>query len=203
MRESFVNALMSQQHLFEIGLTAEQIHLLADYYDLVREQNETLNLVAPVTGENFAVRHVLESLTLLEFLPRESRIADVGTGAGLPSIPCLLVRPGLTGLLIESKEKKAKFLTSAVEKLCLADRVSIVNRQFEETDPGDCGYVTCRALDKFTAKLPRLVKWSKKRSLLLFGGPSLGEALRAQHVEYTEKTMPLSEQRFLFVSKPR
>ena len=39
--------------------------------------------------------------------------------------------------------------------------------------------------------------------LLLFGGKSLGDALQAQEVEYDEKLMPLSEQRFLFVSKPR
>lgn len=203
MREKFVEALVGRQHLFSIGLDGPQIERLADHYELVRRQNESLNLVAPVSGEEFAVRHVLESLTLLEFLPFEAVLADVGTGAGLPSMPCLLVREGLSGVLIESKEKKAKFLTSAVKTLGLTGRVSVVNRQFEEADPGESQFVTCRALDKFTTKLPRLLKWAGGRGLLLFGGNNLGEALRSRGVEFVQKLMPLSEQRYLFVSKPR
>ena len=201
MRDQFIKALKTRQNSFSMSLTDVQIERLANYYDLVREQNEFLNLIAPTTGEEFAVRHVLESLTLLEYLPRETTIADVGTGAGLPSIPCLLVREGLSGMLIESKEKKVKFLTAAVETLGIGDRVTIVNKQFEEADPGDTEYVTCRALDKFTTKLPRLMKWSRPRGLLLFGGNNLAEKLRDLDVKFDQKLMPLSEQRFLFVIK--
>ena len=203
MRDQFIKALKTRQNSFSMSLTDVQIERLTNYYDLVREQNEFLNLIAPTTGEEFAVRHVLESLTLLEYLPRETTIADVGTGAGLPSIPCLLVRDGLSGMLIESKEKKVKFLQTAVEALKLTDRVTIVNKQFEEADPGDCEFVTCRALDKFTAKLPKLLRWSRPRGLLLFGGNNLGEALTQQGVQYEQKLMPLSEQRYLFTTVRR
>jgi 16S rRNA (guanine527-N7)-methyltransferase len=199
MRDDFVESIKKHQHLFSLHLNTEQAERLADYYDLVREQNESLNLVASSTAEEFAVRHILESLTLLEFLPREAKFADVGTGAGLPSMPCLIVREGLRAILIESKEKKAKFLSKAVNSLGLNDRAVIAHNQFEEVDPADCKFVTCRALDKFTTKLPRLLKWSKPRRLLLFGGNNLGDALHAQRVEFTQKLMPLSEQRFLFV----
>lgn len=201
MRDQFIKALKTRQNSFSLSLTDVQIERLANYYDLVREQNEVLNLVAPMTGEEFAIRHILESLTLLEFLPRETVIADVGTGAGLPSIPCLIVRDGLRALLIESKEKKVKFLTTAADTLKLTDRVTIVNKQFEETDPGNCEFVTCRALDKFTTKLPKLLRWSRPRGLLLFGGNNLAEALTKQGVRFEQKLMPLSEQRFLFVTK--
>ena len=136
---------------------------------------------------------------MLEFLPREAKFADVGTGAGLPSMPCLIVRECLSAILIESKEKKAKFLDKAVSSLGLNDRAVIANSQFEEVDPADCEFVTCRALDKFTTKLPRLLKWSRPRGLLLFGGNNLHDALLAQRVEFNQKLMPLSEQRFLFI----
>jgi 16S rRNA (guanine527-N7)-methyltransferase len=202
MRDQFIKALRTRQNSFSLSLRDVQIERLANYYDLVMEQNEFLNLVAPMTGDEFAIRHVLESLTMLEYLPQTAVIADVGTGAGLPSIPCLLVRDDITALLIESKEKKVKFLNSAVESLGLTARTTIVNRQFEETDPGNCEFVTCRALDKFTSKLPRLLKWARPRGLVLFGGNSLRDALQAQRVEFVQKLMPLSEQRFLFVSKP-
>jgi 16S rRNA (guanine527-N7)-methyltransferase len=105
------------------------------------------------------VRHILESLTLLEFLPRNAKFADVGTGAGLPSIPCLIAREDLRGVLIESKLKKAVFLEEVLSKCALQKRTTIINRQFEEISKPFVSFVTCRALDKFTQKLPKLLRW--------------------------------------------
>ncbi|MEQ1924264.1 MAG: 16S rRNA (guanine(527)-N(7))-methyltransferase RsmG, partial [Pyrinomonadaceae bacterium] len=170
MPKEFTEAIKTHQATFSLGLADEQIARLADYYELILEHNEFLHLVAPMTAKEFAIRHILESLTLLEHLPMTTKIADVGTGAGLPSIPCLLVRDGLTAVLIESKEKKTKFLETAIESLGLKDKVQIVNSQFEEADPTGCEYVTCRALDKFTEKLPQLIRWSGNCNLVLFGG---------------------------------
>jgi len=100
--------------------------------------------------------------------------------------------------LIESNVKKAGFLTSAAERLGIAKRVQVFNRQFSEIDPGNCGFITCRALDKFTEKLPGLLKWSKRRGLLLFGGNNIREALIRGKVKFDQKLMPMSQQRFLF-----
>ncbi|MBK7391902.1 MAG: 16S rRNA (guanine(527)-N(7))-methyltransferase RsmG [Chloracidobacterium sp.] len=201
MAAEFIKAIKEHQSAFGLGLTDEQITRLADYYELILEHNEFLHLVAPMSPEEFAIRHILESLTLLEYLPMSAKLADVGAGAGLPSIPCLLVRDGLKAILIESKEKKAKFLDFAIESLGLTTRVKIVHNQFEEAELGDCEYVTCRALDKFTEKLPRLLKWSRKRYLLFFGGKNLSLALQKQGVLFDQKLMPMSEQRFLFISQ--
>lgn len=174
---------------------------LADYYELVLENNLLLHLVAPCSVEEFAIRHILESLTLLEHLPHNAKFADVGTGAGLPSIPCLLVREDLHAVLIESKEKKMTFLGEAVKKLGIERRTAIVNRQFEEAELKDCSSITCRALDKFADKLPRLLKWSGKRAKLFFGGQNLRAALNANGAGFREKLMPMSERRYLFVIK--
>jgi 16S rRNA (guanine(527)-N(7))-methyltransferase RsmG len=202
MRDEFITAIKRHQADFSLSLLDDQIEHLARFYSIVQENNPILHLVGPCSLEEFAIRHVLESLTLLEHFPQKAKFADVGTGAGLPSIPCLLVRDDLKAVLIESKEKKTKFLESAVEQLGLSKRVSIVNHQFEEAEPGGCEFVTCRALDKFTEKLPRLLKWSKKRRLLLFGGDNLRKALQKQGLTFDEKLMPMSEQRFLLVSRP-
>jgi 16S rRNA (guanine527-N7)-methyltransferase len=121
-----------------------------------------------LTGR-FATRHILESLTLLGHLPKNAKFADVGAGAGLPSIPCLIVRSDLKAELIESKEKKTKFLETAVIELNLSDRARVVNKQFEETSLDKAEFITCRALDKFSQKLPRLLKWAKGRQILFFG----------------------------------
>lgn len=199
MRLELTSAIARHQAAFGIDLTAEAIDRMADYYDLVLEHNPILHLVGPCSAGEFATRHILESLTILRYLTPNSRFADVGSGAGLPAIPCLIARDDLQSLLIEAKEKKAAFLKTAVERLSLANRVQVTARQFHEIDAGKCDTITCRALDKFTEKLPRLLKWSGKRRLLLFGGENLDAALRLNDVRFKRELMPLSEQRYLFI----
>ncbi|QQS31974.1 MAG: 16S rRNA (guanine(527)-N(7))-methyltransferase RsmG [Acidobacteriota bacterium] len=200
MQSEFAEAIKQHQTEFGVSLSDAVVERLGAYYAFILEHNPMLHLVAPSTPAEFATRHILESLTLLEFLPEGAKFADVGTGAGLPSIPCLIAREDLHAVLIESKEKKAKFLELAVEQLGLTDRVKIVNKQFQEADPGNCEYVTCRALDKFSEKLPRLLKWAMRRHLLLFGNQKLGEMLQATGLDVGPKLMPMSEQRYLFAA---
>lgn len=190
------------QATYGVGLDRTALDALNLFWELVRSGNELLHLVAPCSTEEFAVRHVLESLTLLDHLPRNARFADVGTGGGLPAIPCLLARADLHGFLIESKAKKSDFLRNALERCGIAERAVVINRQFEEIPMPDAEFVTCRALDKFAAKLPRLIKWAKMRPLLLFGGPNLAEALTAAGGRFESKLMPGTEQRYLFVCEP-
>jgi len=201
VRKEFISAITECQSLFELELADNKIEGLADYFELVLEHNPFLHLVAPCSAEEFAVRHVLESLTLLEYLPQNAHFADVGTGAGLPSIPCMIVRDDLGAVLIESKEKKTRFLESTVVELGIANRVEIINRQFAETTLTGVSLVTCRALDRFVDVVPRLLKWGKGRSFAFFGGPALGEALVQSKVRFTKKLMPLSDQRFIYSFK--
>ncbi|MDQ3130411.1 MAG: 16S rRNA (guanine(527)-N(7))-methyltransferase RsmG [Acidobacteriota bacterium] len=201
MSADLIESIKQNQAVFNLNLSEENIGKLADYYELIKKHNEILHLVAPSTEVEFAVRHILESLTLLEYLPLKAKFADVGTGAGLPSIPCLIVREDLTAVLIESKAKKAVFLTEAAARLNISNRVTIINKQFEEAETKNIFFITCRALDKFTEKLPKLLKWSGTSTLLFFGGNNLAEALRKNKVKFKLILMPMSEQRFLFVAE--
>lgn len=201
MQEEFVEAIQKHQNEFSLNLTEEKVLRLAGFYQLIQEHNEILHLVAPCSPEEFAVRHILESLKVLEFLPENTRFADVGTGAGLPSIPCLIVRDDLKGVLIESKLKKANFLQEVLSNCKLENRATIINRQFEEIQKPNVSYVLCRALDKFTKKLPKLLKWTGKSSSLFFGGNNLRDELEKLNVNFEEMLMPESEQRYLFIIK--
>jgi 16S rRNA (guanine527-N7)-methyltransferase len=202
-RTQFIEALKIYKSDFGLALSDQKIERLSDFYELIQNHNEILHLVAPCSPEEFATRHVLESLTLLQHLPANAEFADVGAGAGLPSIPCLIVRDDLKATLIESKEKKARFLEQAIDKLGLTSRAKVVNKQFEEADLGSASSVTCRALDKFTEKLPRLLRWAGNSELLFFGGPRLKEKLKENRVEFRDQLMPLSEQRYLFIGRRR
>ena len=119
----------------------------------------------------------------------------------MPAVPILIVRKDLRGVLIESKLKKAKFLEEVLVECRLEDRAEILDRQFEELTKPAVAYVLCRALDKFTAKLPKILKWSGDCSFLFFGGNALRGELEKNNVKFETKLLPLSEQRFLFVAQ--
>ncbi len=192
-------AISENQAAYGIELTEAAIEKLGRYHDLVEENNALLHLVAPCTPTDFATRHILESLTLTAHLPPSARFADVGTGAGLPSIPCLIHRPDLRAALIESKVRKSAFLREALEKLDLEDQAAVVEKQFEEATNVDFDFVTCRALDKFSEKLPRLVRWARGRPMRLFGGPKIESELHRLGIKFSRILMPFSDQRYLFV----
>lgn len=198
-RDSLIATLNERAGLFDISLGEEEASKLADFHAVLSEHNEILHLTAPMTPEEFATRHILESLTLLKHLPEGARFIDVGPGGGLPSIPCLLVRTDLSATLIESSVKKSGYLEKCIETLGLSSRAKVIAKQFEETQTPGADFVTSRALDKFTKKIPALFAWSIGKRKLLFGGPSLAEALAKENIAFESELMPLSEQRYLFV----
>ena len=192
----FEQSLRSNQSVFDVDLSSDVLGGLSAYYSLLTRWNPRLHLVAPCSPEEFATRHILESLMLLKHLPEDAKIADIGSGAGLPIIPCLIARPDLHATLIESSQKKSVFLREALNTV---DRkATTVARPFEEVPPPDVGFITCRALDQFMEKLPDLIRWAPQGStLMLFGGETLRQRLGEQTQEFK---IPLSERRFLFVT---
>jgi 16S rRNA (guanine527-N7)-methyltransferase len=199
LKESFIVALKNNENDFGVDLSDAKCQALATYYERVTAWNKLLHLVAPCPPEEFAVRHVLESLTLLEYLPPNARLADIGTGAGLPSIPCLIVREDLHGTLIESVAKKTIFLREIISKLNLQPRTVVFNLRVKHVPPPEIGFVTCRALDKFVEQLPDIVSWAKDaENVLLFGGDNLRDELNKRNLKFDEKLIPKSERRFIF-----
>jgi|SRR5688572_19714643 len=195
----FEQSLKSNQSVFDIELSPEALSALSAYYSLLTHWNARLHLVAPCSPEEFATRHVLESLMLLKHLPQHAKIADIGSGAGLPIVPCLIARPDLHATLIESSAKKSVFLREALNTV---DRhANVLTKRFEDVPPQDVFFVTCRALDQFMSKVPELIGWSPHGStLLLYGGETLREELKNTKTQFEQFKIPLSERRFLFIA---
>jgi 16S rRNA (guanine527-N7)-methyltransferase len=188
--DRFESALRSNMLAYEVELGADALAQLRSYYSLLIRWNERLHLVAPCSPEEFATRHVLESLLLLKHLPTAAKIADIGSGGGLPIIPCLIARPDLDATLIESSQKKAVFLREALN--AVGRSASIIAKRFEDIEAPDVSFVTCRALDQFIRKIRVLLDWAPDGStLLLFGGENLLDGERY--------LIPGSERRYLFV----
>jgi 16S rRNA (guanine527-N7)-methyltransferase len=202
--EQFKSALVRNSAEFGVELQSEHIERQISYYELLLKWNPKLHLVAPCSPEEFAVRHILESLTLLKHLPANTSVADVGTGAGLPIIPCLLVREDLHGVLIESSERKAVFLNEGLRPIEPPDRAQLIVARFEEAPCPDVAFVTCRALDKFSELLPKLIDWAPRNAThLLFAGEALLEQIRQLLQVRSVERIPQSEKRFLVAARVR
>ncbi|MDT4954067.1 MAG: rRNA (guanine527-N7)-methyltransferase [Acidobacteriota bacterium] len=198
----FVSALEQFAPRYDVRLNAPAIARLGEYYELVMDWNARLHLVAPCAPTEFATRHVLESLFVLPFLTEGARIIDVGSGAGLPIIPCLILRPSLHATLIDSSQKKTIFLREALRLIGAQDSAKVIAGRFENMLAPEAEYVTCRALDRFTEMLPQLVEWAPDSSrLLLFTKEALGKQLENLSLDFKGLLLPDTERRFLFIVK--
>ena len=124
-RGEFDKALAERAENFGVALSEEVRARLGDYFELVAMWNPRLHLVAPCPPAEFAVRHILESLTALSFIPNGATVLDVGSGAGLPAIPCLVARENLKAVLVEASQKKAVFLRETLRELDLSARARV------------------------------------------------------------------------------
>jgi 16S rRNA (guanine527-N7)-methyltransferase len=116
-------------------------------------------LIGPRERDRLWQRHLLNSAVVGELIPTESRVVDVGAGAGLPGIPLALSRPDLRIDLVEPMQRRVTFLAEVVDDLELASRVRLVHGRAEDAAVvaavGDTSYVVARAV----APLDRLVRW--------------------------------------------
>lgn len=199
-RGEFDKALAEHAGRFGVELEAEARARLGEYFELVAAWNPRLHLVAPGPPAEFAARHVLESLTALPYIPEGATLLDVGSGAGLPAMPCLVVRQDLKAMLVEASQKKSVFLREALSRLGLSARARVVAERFEKVTPPAADCLTCRAIERFTEILPIIIKWAARvPTLLLFGGENLRERLELAGLSFETVRVPESERRFLFI----
>ena len=99
---------------------AAQEKLLA-FAALLGKWNKVYNLTALRDEEQVISHHLLDSLAVLPHLGGAKRVADIGSGGGLPGIPLAIARPALAVALVEASHKKASFLEQARIELALAN----------------------------------------------------------------------------------
>jgi 16S rRNA (guanine527-N7)-methyltransferase len=127
----------------DIDLTQAKYDTLVRYTQLLRDWNQRINLVSRRDTDRILPYHVIDSLAVQRLIPQGARVGDIGSGAGLPGIPLAIVRPDLQVLLVESSQKRSRFLEAAVAELVLAN-VEVLGERAESLPPLECDVVLSR-----------------------------------------------------------
>jgi len=155
------------------------------YARLLATDGTVRGLIGPREVPRLWDRHLLNSAVLAELVPRDARVVDVGSGAGLPGIPLALARPDLRLTLVEPMARRVEFLEEVVAELGAPWQV--VRGRAEERSVrvavGPVDVVTARAV----AALPRLVSWCRG---LLRPGAQLVALVGSRAVEELPSLVP-------------
>ena len=113
--------LISDAEKLGISINDEQLKRFEQLSEMLVEQNKTMNLTAITDPDGIAVKHFADSISLLSAcdIPQGARVTDIGTGAGFPGIPLLIMRPDIDLTMIDSTAKKLKYVQSTVDSLGL------------------------------------------------------------------------------------
>lgn len=134
-----------------ISITEDQFNKLAKYLQLMKEKNVTLNLTRITDNREAWIKHILDSLMAAPFFEKPGmKVADIGTGGGMPGIPLAILFPSAKFTLIDSTEKKMVAVAEFVHELNLTNVHCIVGRiealAHEPGHRGDYDLVLARAL---------------------------------------------------------
>ena len=116
---------------FELALEEATVELFAAHARELLKWNRKINLTAITEPLEVAVKHYLDSIAAIPFLPPSANLLDIGSGGGFPGIPLKIAMPGLAVTLIDASRKKVGFLTHAGRLLGL-DRCQAVHARAED-----------------------------------------------------------------------
>ncbi len=125
--------------LDELGIEYDdkQIEMFGVYYDLLIDWNSRINLTSITEPDEVIIKHFVDSILISRVIDLRSGVSliDVGTGAGFPGIPIKIMNPGCDVVLLDSLNKRIKFLEETISKLglenirCIHGRAEDVSRE--------------------------------------------------------------------------
>ena len=136
----------------------DRIGIAERYAGLLADTGVEWGLVGPREVGRLWDRHLLNCAAVAELLEPGERVADIGSGAGLPGLPVAIANPEVRMVLVESLSRRAEFLRMAVADLGV--EVEVVHGRAEHAEVreavGGCDAVLSRAV----ASLDKLTRWS-------------------------------------------
>ena len=130
-KEEFFDIMRKKSKKIDISLENRQFEKFYRYMELLLEWNQKINLTAITEPEEIILKHFIDSLTVSKYIEKNSKLIDVGTGAGFPGIPLKIVREDLEITLLDSLNKRVTFLNEIIDKLKLT-KIETVHNRVEE-----------------------------------------------------------------------
>lgn len=154
--------LVSGVQQLNIHLDNEQLSLLMRFITLLQKWNQAYNLTAIEDTDEIISKHILDSLSVAEYLEGEN-IIDVGSGAGLPGIPLAILYPQKQFTLLDSNAKKTRFIQQAAIDLGLKN-VQALHLRVEDYSPTGhpAGHPTGQMMNNFSTLISRAFASSDK-----------------------------------------
>jgi 16S rRNA (guanine527-N7)-methyltransferase len=149
---------------------------------LIVEANQHFNLTRILDPREAVIKHVLDSIFPWRLFAGAKHIADAGSGAGFPGIPLALVIPDTRFTLLESTQKKAAFIASAIEALELSNAEALPERAETYLASHSIDVITARAMAPLSRAIPLFAPALRKGArVLMYKGPDAqNEILEAQ-----------------------
>ena len=130
-KEEFNKKMRKSLKELNIELSEKQLNQFYDYMNILNEWNKVMNLTNITETLEVIEKHFIDSLTVLKHVNENDSIIDVGTGAGFPGIPIKIAYPKSKVTLLDSLNKRIKFLNEVISKLNLED-INTIHGRAEE-----------------------------------------------------------------------
>lgn len=143
--------------------TLERLDRVIDTLDVWRKKS---NLIGPREWPVIWTRHVADCYQLLDLIPEDAKVVDLGSGAGFPGLIIAAARPEGHVTMVESVGKKCAFLRAAIEAAGLS--ATVLQERVESLDPMPADFVTARAFAPLPKLLDYAAPWMKRGATGLF-----------------------------------
>ncbi|ROP72632.1 16S rRNA (guanine(527)-N(7))-methyltransferase RsmG [Curtobacterium sp. PhB115] len=161
-----------------VTLFGAQIDVARSFTNELARRGEELGLIGPLELPRLWTRHILNSALLAPLLEARGRVADVGSGAGLPGLVLAIARPDVAFTLIEPMERRTDWLTSEAERLGLTNVTVVRGRAEDVADSIVVDQVTARAVSALSKLIPLTVPLVRSGGqLILMKGARVDEEI--------------------------
>lgn len=180
--EEFSIDLKEKSNKIDVKIKDKEVEQFYEYMNSLLEWNEKINLTAITDPKEVILKHFIDSITIQKYIQKENSVVDVGTGAGFPGIPLNIVNNEAKYTLVDSLNKRIKFLDEIIDKLNLKNIETVHSRaeDFAKENRETYDVATSRAVAALNVLLEYLLPLVKVGGLCIcMKGSNVQEEIEA------------------------